>query len=101
VWPEKNPCVFERHSPTQAHGAKIHSEMERPGAGTCEGTKSEEREIRLAPAENGQQKKSATAESRRMSEIWAKVHGDSTGGQSFSRSDLDGGQKFVSGKITN
>jgi hypothetical protein len=44
---KKDPCAFERHSSTQVHGAKIHSEMERPGVSTCGSTKSEEGEIRL------------------------------------------------------
>jgi hypothetical protein len=86
---KKDPCAFERHSSTQVHGAKIHSEMERPGVSTCGSTKSEEGEIRLGITrerhrlKTGRKKRSATAESRRTSEIWAKLHGDSTGGQSL------------------
>jgi hypothetical protein len=91
---KKDPCAFERHSSTQVHGTKIHSEMERPGVSTCGSTKSEEGEIRLGITrerrrlKTGRKKRSATAESRRTSEIWAKLHGTPLAARACLRSDL-------------
>jgi hypothetical protein len=67
---KKDPCAFERHSSTQVHGAKIHSEMERPGVSTCGSTKSEEGEIRLGITrerrrlKTGRKKKGAPLQNR-------------------------------------